>query len=130
MRSVSNWPFFSHTAPLRSIPRPRRWPSTVGSLALGLLVGTAPAWAQAPAPPLPVPVAELTACEQLVSAWVSAHLWALGSVGLFAFVGFFSVTHFLMRVVVGLGERAYERCWQKPSTVPSGQAAAPRASQD
>jgi hypothetical protein len=37
--SIPFLPLHQHTAPLRSIRRPRRWPSTVGSLVLGL-VGT------------------------------------------------------------------------------------------
>jgi hypothetical protein len=89
-----------------------RFRSLPPALALVALWG-----ALAHAQPLPIPAPEMTAsklvefadCQLQVSAWIDAHIVTLGVVVALALVGFFTVTLSLMRVVVGLGERVWEK---------------------
>ena len=70
-------------------------------------------------PPVVIPLEELTACQHLVSTWVDTHLTLLIVVGVLAFVGGFGILDYVVRVSVGLAERAIAK-WRAPAAQGKG----------
>lgn len=109
------------------------WPSILGSLALGAGWSVAIVSAQdvAPlSPPVVLPLDEVSACQQLASAWIETPAVALLVAGVLAVVGGFTVMHDVLCVMVGLGERVYARVWPQPVARSSGQGPARSERQD
>jgi hypothetical protein len=76
------------------------WRALVGAVA-----GVALAATVVQAQPLPVPVSELSECQQLVSAWVEAHLALLLTGGGLAFIGGCTVAYVSMLAIGRLIDR-------------------------